>query len=168
MYFAFVRSKLDYSNIVYGSATESRLQTLETINNNAGRLILAYIRNRFDEHISNHFANSTNIYTDGSVQNGKPGCAIRIPVLNYSDYKRLHDDYSVISAEDFAIYLALQFIKHERFAKHCYLLRLVILSKLYRSIIYFCPCGIIGIEEADSAAKDAVNMDLPDEVPIDE
>ena len=43
-YIAVVRSKLDYACIIYGSGTPSLCETLETINNQAARIILGAFR----------------------------------------------------------------------------------------------------------------------------
>ncbi|KAL3274645.1 hypothetical protein HHI36_016025 [Cryptolaemus montrouzieri] len=91
-----------------------------------------------------------------------------------------------MSTEAFGIYLALKFIEQRDFLStvNCSdslsclkennnnlisIIRDELCSTINCIVLLYTAayCGIIGNKEADSAAKNAVNMDLPAGVPID-
>ena len=71
-------------------------------------LLVATLAN---EKINNSYLNSLQIYTDGSkLENGDVGCSFCIPSLGITKYYKLNSDVSIMSAELYAIYMALAFI----------------------------------------------------------
>ena len=64
------------------------------------------------ERIESKYKNHLHVYTDGSKQsNGDVGCAFNIPYLNIEKGYKLNKGISIFSAELYALYMALTYIK---------------------------------------------------------
>ena len=145
-----------------------------------------YVSTVAREKMESKYANSLQIFTDGSkLDDGSVGCSFCIPKLNITKRFKLNSNISIMSAELFAIYMALAFVADcpriffkvvifsdsksalqaiENLSKN----RLDLILEIYHlnSLIYskgteldlvWIPshCNISGNDQADVAAKEA-------------
>ena len=139
----------------------------------------------FSELVNKQYANYTLFFTDGSKTKEKTGAAFVIPELRYEILCRIPSSLSIMSAELFAIKLALEFIKTNKIkeaviftdslssimklrnsrtlndAKLIEILTLLhVLHQRGNIYLQWIPshCGILGNEIADSAAKRSLSL----------